>query len=368
MKELSNLTDDELKSLYNETKNKIVKYNIIQNTKKTQLNSAYGACGNSYFRFYDVRLAEAITVSGQFIIRWVEKYINEYLNSYLKTKDKDYVIGMDTDSTYINLQSVVDGACESSLVEDRIEFLDQFTKNQLQPCINACFDRLAEYMNVYANKISMKREILASRGFWTRKKRYALSVYDSEGVRYKEPKIKIVGLDSVRSSTAVGCRPKLKELTKLILQTDEETVMDYIQSFKDDFAKMSLDDIAIPCGMNNLKKYSDPNKIFIKGSPVQVKAALIYNAKLRERGVELKYPPIVDGTKGKYVFLKKPNPIFEAVVAYNEMLPPEFLLQDYIDRDRLFERGFLKPTKTILDSIGWKVERTRTLSEFISYD
>ena len=88
-------------------KNDISTFNNIQMARKIQLNSAYGAIGNQYFRYYNLANAEAITLSGQVSIRWIENKMNTYLNKVLKTIDQDYVIASDTDSIYLHLGPLV---------------------------------------------------------------------------------------------------------------------------------------------------------------------------------------------------------------------------------------------------------------------
>jgi len=89
-----------------EIEKRIARYNNLQLAKKVCLNSAYGALGNEYFRFFDIRQATAITTSGQLSIRWIENKLNAYMNRILKTKDKDYAIASDTDSIYLSLNEL----------------------------------------------------------------------------------------------------------------------------------------------------------------------------------------------------------------------------------------------------------------------
>ena len=186
----------------------ISKFNNIQMARKIQLNSAYGAIGNQYFRYYNLANAEAITLSGQVSIRWIEGKVNQYLNKLLKTEDHDYVIASDTDSIYICLdllvRSVFDGKEVST--ERIVNFLDAACKKQIEPFIDKSYQQLADYVGAYEQKMFMKRENIANKGIWTAKKRYILNVWDSEGVRYEKPKLKIMGIEAVKSSTPAACQ------------------------------------------------------------------------------------------------------------------------------------------------------------------
>ena len=155
--------------------------------RKIQLNSAYGAIGNQYFRYYNLANAEAITLSGQVSIRWIERKVNSYLNKLLKTEDHDYVIASDTDSIYICLDLLVRHVfdVQSVSAERVVDFLDAAAKDRIEPFIDRSYKELADYVGAYEQKMFMKRENIANKGIWTAKKRYILNVWDSEGVRYE---------------------------------------------------------------------------------------------------------------------------------------------------------------------------------------
>ena len=219
-----------------EVVNNIAKYDNVQMAKKIHLNSAYGALANQYFHYYSPEQAEAITTSGQLSIRWNEKYINKFINDLLKTGDKDYVVASDTDSIYITFDEMVDEIFgEGVETEKIIQFLDKMCKDKIEPYIDKCYTNLYSYINAYEQKMVMKRESIADKGIWTAKKRYILNVYDSEGVRYKEPKLKIMGIESVRSSTPQWCRENIQALIKVIINTDEKKVINTIHEYRQDF-------------------------------------------------------------------------------------------------------------------------------------
>ena len=357
------------KELYQETgdtrlKNEISKNYNIQLARKIALNSAYGAIGNQYFKYFDVRHAEGITMAGQLTIRWIERDVNAYLNKLLKTSNDVYVVASDTDSIYIKLDSIVNKIFKDKSDNKKIvKVLDRFCEEKLQPYIDKSFSKLAKYVKAYDQKMFMKREVIANKGIWTAKKRYILNVFNEEGLDLKEPKLKIMGIEAVKSSTPAPCRVKIKEALKVIMNKDETALVDFIENFRSHFKKLSPEDIAYPRSCNNLKKYSSSKDIYQKSTPIHVKGALIYNNMLKKNKLR-KYEVIQDGDKIKFITLKEPNPIREHVISFSSKLPKEFNLHNYIDYDEMFTKSFLEPLRFIVNAIGWNFERKATLDEF----
>ena len=344
----------------------IAKFNNIQMARKIQLNSAYGAIGNEYFRYFRLENAEAITLSGQLSIRWIENKMNEYLNKILKSGDKDYVIAVDTDSIYLDLGDLVKNVFKGGTPPDEkvVNFLDKLCKVELEKYIEGCYQELAEYVNAYQQKMVMKRENIANRGIWTAKKRYILNVWDSEGVRYKEPKMKIMGLETQRSSTPAYFKDKLLKAYKIMIEGTNDDMIDFISQIKRDTRKQSYLDIAFPRGCNNLGNYRSYSEIYKKGTPIAVRGSLLYNHYLKQHRITNKFPLIQEGEKIKFIYLKTPNPIGENIISFFNTIPKEFGLDRYIDYTKQFEKSFLEPLKNVLDCIGWKHERTGSLSSF----
>jgi len=344
----------------------IAKFNNIQMARKIQLNSAYGAIGNQYFRYYNLQNAEAITLSGQLSIRWIEKKMNAYLNKILKTDGEDYVIAADTDSIYLNLGPFVDkvfGGRENS--NDRIvAFLDKVCQVEFEKFIEGSYKELAEYVNAFDQKMFMKRETIADKGIWTAKKRYILNAWDIEGVRFTEPKLKIMGIEAVKSSTPAPCRQKIKDALKVIMTKTNDDLIQFIEQFREEFKQMRPDEIAFPRSVNNLGKFSSPATIYGKGTPIHVRGSLLYNYYIRKHKLTNRYPLIQEGEKIKFIFLRTPNKVNENVIAFIQEFPKELGLDKSIDHDLQFEKSFLEPLKTILDTIGWKTEKINTL-EFL---
>jgi len=359
----------EAKKLYQETGDKRLQNDIaanhnIQLARKIALNSAYGAIGNQYFRYFDVRHAEGITKAGQLAIRWIERDVNKYLNELMKTKNVSYVVASDTDSIYVKLGAVVDKIFkDKSDIRKIVKVLDKFCEEKLQKEIDRSYDKLAKYTNAYENKMVMKREVIANKGIWTAKKRYILNVYNEEGVDLKEPKLKIMGIEAVKSSTPAPCRVKIKEALKVIMNKDENALIEFIDEFRNHFRKLRPEQIAYPRSCNNLRKYSSSTDIYQKSTPIHVKGALLYNNLLKKNKL-VKYEEIQEGDKIKFIVLKEPNPIREKVISFPTYLPKEFNLHDFIDYDEQFDKSFLEPLRFIVNAINWNFEKQATLDGF----
>ena len=344
----------------------ISKFNNIQMARKIQLNSAYGAIGNQYFRYYNLANAEAITLSGQVSIRWIEQRMNNYLNKILKTEDIDYVIASDTDSIYLHLGPLVENVFASRKKDDKsiVTFLNKVCEVEFEKYIESSYQALANYVNAYDQKMFMKRETIANKGIWTAKKRYMLNAWDIEGVRFAEPKLKVMGIEAVKSSTPGACREKIKECISVIMNESEEAAQEFIANFRDEFSTLPVEDISFPRGCNGINKWANQSTIYNKGTPIHVRGALLYNHYNKKNNLSHKYPLIQDGEKIKFCYLKTPNKFGENVVSFLNTFPKEFGLDKQVDYELQFEKSFLDPIKVILDTIGWKSEKVANL-EFL---
>ena len=363
----------EAKKEYEKTKSKelvkeIARCNNIQMAKKISLNSAYGAIGNQYFRYYKLENAEAITLSGQVSIRWIEDKMNRHLNKILKTENIDYVIASDTDSIYLNLGPLVERVYEGreKTTEGIVSFLDKICQMEFEKYIESSYQELADYVNAYDQKMQMKRENIADRGIWTAKKRYILNVWDSEGVRYEEPKLKMMGIEAVKSSTPAPCRKMIKDALKLMMSGTEDEVIDFIENARKKFKSLPPEQIAFPRSASDVVKYKSSSNIYIKGTPIHIRGALLFNHYIKQNKLTNKYSLIQNGEKVKFIYLKKPNSIHENIISFIQEFPKELSLDKYIDYELQFEKAFLEPLKAILDSIGWNVEKTSTLESFFA--
>ncbi len=355
----------------------VSRYNNIQMARKISLNSAYGAIGNEWFRYYDLRIAEGITTSGQFSIRWIEKSLNMYLNKLLKTEGEDYVIASDTDSVYITFDKLVntvlkerEGESEDSYRGRAVDFLDTVAQEKIEPFIDKSYQALASYVNAYEQKMQMAREVIADKGIWTAKKRYILNAWDVEGVRYQEPQLKIMGIEAVKSSTPAPCRDKIKECLKIIMSGTEKDVNNFIQEFREEFLQLSPEEIGFPRSVNGIQKWSDSASIFKKGTPMHIKGVILYNHFVRQQRLTNKYPLIQEGEKIKFLNMRTPNRMQSNVISFMTKLPKELDIHSHLDYDIQFEKAFIEPLTFIMNQIGWNIDRSygtqMTLEDFFT--
>ena len=352
------------KQEYENTKNPkllkdISKYNNIQMAKKISLNSAYGAIGNAYFRYYDLLVAEAITTSGQLAIRWIERAVNQYLNKLLETTGEDYVIASDTDSVYVTFDKLVNKIYPNGGENAKIvTFLDNVARDKIEPFMEKSYQDLHQYVNSYQQKMQMAREVIADKGIWTAKKRYILNVWDNEGVRYNEANLKMMGIEAVKSSTPAPCREKIKEGLKIIMNGSEKQLNDFIQDFRKEFMNLPPEDIAYPRSVNGLSKFSDPNQMFAKGAPIHCKGAILYNHLIKKNKLSHKYPYILEGDKIKFINLRQPNVYQCSAFSFITALPTELNLHKMVDYEVQFEKSFVEPLNFITSKINWLVDRS----------
>ena len=353
LRETSEVKDPELEK-------KITRLTNEQMAIKILMNSLYGAMASPYFRHYDIRIAEAITLSGQLAVKWVEKAVNAYLQKSTK-KPIDFVVAMDTDSLYVRLEEVV----KMANPKDPVEFLDKFGKQVIGPIIDSACTKLHEQMGSYVSRLSMGREVIASRAIWTdKKKRYILRILDDDGVRLKVPKIKIKGMEAVKSSTPTVIRSWMKDFFDVLMTKEESDAHEYIAQKRDVFMTLPVEEIASPIGVGAVDKWMDGDDGLLKGTPKNSRAAVTYNAMLKKTGLDKRYPEIRDGDKMKYIGLKEPNPTKSPVIGFSGFLPPEFNLERYYDLDAQFESTFMKPIRPILRSIGWSDKPKNSFDEF----
>ena len=341
--------------------------NLRQYVLKILLNSGYGALVNKYFRWYDRRMGASITLSGQLVIQIAEREINKWMNKVLQTNNVDYIIAIDTDSNYVNMQPLVEKMFPHKSKEELIDILDKIGEEQIQKILDQGFEETKEYLNAFSQKMVMEREAIASSAFWTAKKRYAMCVWDMEGVRMPadKPKLKIQGLEAIRSSTPQSCRGALLDMIKLTLLEDEETVQNFIAEFKEKYKKMPPEEIAFPRTMNNVSKMT-LREGFMKGTPPHVRGAIQFNRMLKRHGLEKEWEEIKNGEKGKFIYLLQPNNIGTDVISFSTSIPEVFACSQYIDVEKMFEKTITDPMTMILDPIGWSCEQRASLESFFS--
>ena len=321
--------------------------------------------GSQYFRFYDLRMALGVTLAGQLSIRWIEEKINSYMNNILKTQDIDYVIASDTDSIYLRMGEIVNAFIKDTSDKNKvISLMDKICEEKLQPYIDKSYKELADYVNAFDQKMQMKREGLSNKGIWTAKKRYILNVFNNEGVQYKEPHLKVMGMEMVKSSTPSVVRDKMKKLIHLVVNASESDVQEFVEEFRKQFKTLPPEEVSFPRGLNGLKEYSDSTILYKKGTPIHVKGAILYNDLLKKMNLTKKYQSIKEGEKIKFTYLKQPNPLKDTVISFPNRLPPEFELNQYVDYETQFQKTFLEPIDMILNCIDWKSKKVNTLDSF----
>lgn len=341
---------------------KINQLDTLQHSKKIQLNSVYGALANKYFRWFDNKLAEAITSSGQLSTRWAANKVNICFNKIFKTDNFDYVIACDTDSMYLSMEPFVKELIKMKAVKANdtakiIKMLDKISNTMIEPFLVKQFDHLAQYANAFQQKLHMKRECIGDTAVWVAKKRYIMNVWNEEGVQYTKPKTKITGIEAVRSSTPAVCRDNIKKALKIILNGDNADLIKFVDQFRSEFEQMPFEDVAFPRGVHSLNQYKSNLGIYRKGTPIHVRGSLVYNDMVKKYNLENIYQPIYEGDKIKFCYMIKPNPSHENVFAVQSMLPKQFKLDQFIDYQTQFEKAFMDPIKNITNVIGWELEK-----------
>jgi len=286
------------------------------------------------------------------------------MNKTLKTENVDRVVLIDTDSVVLTLEDLIKQVCPNKPTTKKIDYLDEVCEKIIQPYINKCYQELADYTNAYDQKMIMKRENLVDTMISVSKKRYTMSVYDSEGVRYDTPKLKIMGLQMIKSSTPSVIRSKLREVLPTILYNEETAVHEFVENFQKEFKAFSAEEIAFPRSVTDINKYHDRASIYKKATPLHVRGSLLYNHYLNKYDLATKYHKIKNGDQVKYLYLITPNPFHENTVAFIDELPKEFGLHQYIDYNIMFQKTFLDALEDILDCLGWSTQPKATLEDF----
>ncbi len=350
---LNELSLEELHELRKKTEISVSRYKTLQEAVKVTLNSAYGIMGNKFFMFFDKRTAEAVTITGQGVIKWISARLNEYLNRLLKTTDKDYVKLIDTDSVTLWMKPVLDTVFNRPYTDtEACDFLSKMFNEKIIPFVNRQYDELAKILNANENVLSLKIDTITSKAIYLTKKRYIYWVLETEGVRLAEPDLKMMGIETVRSSTPQFIRDKLTECIKILLLKTQKDVNAFIKTTKDEFLKLPVQQIASPRSVNDIEKYTD-GATHKKGAPIQVKAGIVYNNLLKKASIDHKYQSIRSGDKIKFIKLKTPNPIGSDVIGFKDTIPEEletmFQLKRYYEYNQQFEDTFLNPIEKILN-------------------
>lgn len=341
--------------------NTIAALDMKQSSFKVLGNSLYGITSLPYFKYYYNDIAATITYSGQSYLKIMINHVNDMLNKFCGTNNVDYAFYGDTDSIYFTCDAIIEKFCKGKEKHEIIKFLEKLVKNVIQVEMNKKLDNIAKKLNVHENKMFFKLEGISDSAIWLAKKRYVANILYNEGVWYDPPDMKVMGMEIVRSSTPKYIKEQLRKAVKICITGTEDELQDYVKSCKVDFMKRSVEEIAFPRGCNGLITYADEKTIYKPGTQAHIRAALLHNHMLKEKKLDGHVRPIEDGERIKFVWLKKPNPMKDDVIAYVGKLPHEFGLHQYISKDVMFEKGFISPIEGVLQAIGWSWERETKL-------
>lgn len=341
-----------------------------ENSLKVLINSLYGAFGSKYFRYFSLPAAEAVTLTGQLAFHLTLSAVNKKLSKMMGYSDEivDYGITGDTDSVYFTMDEFVDRFAP----EDPFTFVEKISEEIIDPTIKKEMTRMnSEVLFGFKERLVMKREVIGS-GFFVAKKHYALLIHGAEGgIRFSTPKLKIKGIAAIKSSTPKAIRSKMKDLFMLILTgASHDQIFGFVDEVKGIFYSLPAEKIAFPRGVNDIEKWEVPSATgfeFSKGTPIQVKSAMLYNFLIKDRGLANTLPRIHSGDKIKFVYLKVPNPVRSEVIGFLNRLPGEFGLSQYIDYQKMFEKTFLDTVDPIFEKIGLGKYKGSSASDLFSF-
>lgn len=328
-------------------------YNSLQRAFKDTLNAGYGALANPYNRWFSLEMAESVTSTGQLVIRTAEKTTNDLMNRTAKTENVNYVIAADTDSVYVEMGPLVSNLDVSP--REKLEIVGKFSRNCIKPTIEKSHIELAQRMGCKENLIQMNVETISNRAIWRASKIYILNLVEDDGLMLDEPKLKLKGIEAIRSSTPRIVRDAIKKALKIIMNGEEKELIDFVKQFQETFENSPFEDVAFPRSISGLTKYYDPSTVYKKGTPIQVKGALLYNYLLERKSLTGDYPLIHNSDKIKFCYLREPNPVICNVISCTHDLPSEFGLNNYLDLKKQFEKSFLAPLDQVLDVMKWDI-------------
>ena len=350
-----------------------------QLVQKILLNSLYGVLGLTVFRFYDIDNAEGTTTTGQKLIQFTEKIANNYYNNILGTKE-DYCIYTDTDSVFYSALPLIKNRFSNPKLDDDKFMTEQILEiaDEVQTYINKSYNYFSShFLNIRGDhRFEIKQELIAKSAFWVTKKRYGQWIINDGGTACE--KLDVKGLDIVRSSFPPAFRDFMTKVLKGILaKVPKEKIDEFILNFKKNLHKEELDKIALPTGVKGITKYIDKSKggftsktMFTsmkKGAPVHTKASVIYNDLLKHFKTT-NHEPISNGNKVRWVYLKN-NPLNIDGIAYKGYDDPKQIIDfinQYVDRDKLFDKALSKKIKMFYDAMSWDmpVDKKNTIEKF----
>lgn len=353
--------DSKLISLLSKAEEEFNVNNILQQAMKIHLNSAYGALLNKGYRWNDIRLGESITKTGQTAVKWVMRDINIWINDKANTKGIDYCIAADTDSNMFTIAALID---QTKPYEQQVAQAIDIADNQIKAVISKSFKNFRETYNHREMVVSMEREVVGDAGIFVGKKRYAINVINLEGIPCDPPYQKITGIDAIKSSTPRIVREALKKSIHMALTQEEADLRRFVADFKAKFMQSPFEDIATPKSVNGIVKYHDDYRIYGSKCPIHVRGSLLYNDLIQRSGhASQGFKLIEEGEKIKYIYLRKPNPLHENVIALPAVYPETLDVFDYMDYNTQFEKTYISPMQQIAEVLDWDLEEKPSLLE-----
>ncbi len=348
-----------------------------QQVQKILLNSLYGVLGLPIFRFYDLDNAAAVTLTGQEIIKTSAKYVNSQFNKRCGTKDKDYVVYIDTDSLYLDVASLA----KAENIVDVKPFAIK-TIGDVADTLNSFYQvMMVRMFNCTDNRIRIAADVVAQSAFWVVKKRYTLlKVYNME-LKKDIDEVEVKGLDVVRSSYPKKFRDFMKSVLIDILRgVPNKEVSKKIADFKSKMKDFELEDIAKNTSVRFISNTEaqtnfDPKGRdlfnFVDGSTAQCKAALAYNDMLKRYNLA-DTEPIMNGGKIKWVYLKE-NPFGLSGMAFKDDGKDPKVIMDfihtYIHRTKIWDAELEEKLIDFYAALKWEMysDAAATIDEFFSF-
>lgn len=381
------MTDQELLEKFHHVQLQLGELYNKQKALKILLNSYYGATGFPGFRWYDLRMSTSVTLGGQVGIKIAANAVDAHLHT-ICPDTPSACIGGDTDSFYVNF-----GPYAEKLGLTTVDQISDYIKDVLEPIIEESMKKYFDYMNHFEFCLNFKREVIAESGFFLdKKKRYAMLVKDSEGVRFNEPELKVVGLELLRSSTPAAVKPWLEEAILVILDNDRHKLVRWLKDKREAYEKLPIEEISQNSSVSNISKYLSPiyddyNQItgykVIKpttrirdvktgeekdrglGIPINSMAAINWNDYIARNKLDKQYQAIREGSKIKLLRLK-PNPYKYEVIGYEGYWNQDFDLTSFIDRDTMFEKTFKQYIRNITNTFAWNLDLEYTVDDIFA--
>ena len=352
----------------------------LQLALKIMMNAFFGILSVPYSRYFNTHIAEAITACGRHTIKQGQHFCNDLLNGkphlckdddfldkfnslldrvqteWQSHKDRnDYVCYIDTDSLFVKLgqwlEDINAGWWPDLNDDERIELIKDISALMERYIDSRIFNetQLQDYNSqVHDFKIAFKQEIIAKTALFVKKKKYAYWLLNDEGVPTN--KIKVTGLEIVRSESAEAIRPRLTHIMEMIMkQEDDEKIARQIRAYKKELRELDPEALAANIGINNIKKYLGSGQPK-KGTPWHVKGVHSYRMLLKELGLENKYDDVHEGLKAKVIYAKK-NPYDVKTITFNEW-PIEFNTIIQYDPDTMIDKFFVKKIRLLLQPIS----------------